>query len=71
MKLLLQKSLYNYYYKKGFLKKRFYKKTFSNQQEKKFGRFEIKSDNVYITNNKQMFVVKFLANSVEHWFKEF
>ena len=30
---------------------------------KKLGRFEVKSDNVCIANNKQIFGVKLLANS--------
>ena len=37
---------------------------------KTFWRFEFKSDNVYIVNNKQMFAVKLFANSaVVKWFE--
>ena len=35
-----------------------------SQQAKKLGRFEIKLDNVWIANNKQIFAVKLLANLV-------
>ena len=37
---------------------------FKVNKQKKFGRFEIKLDNVWIANNKQIFAVKLLANLV-------
>ena len=67
MKLLLQKSIINHYYKKAkqrFSSKKIHKKLAQSQQAKKLGRFEIKLDNVWIANNKQIFAVKLLANLV-------
>ena len=58
-KPLLQKSE-----TKIFKQKRFHKKLVQSQREKKLRRFEIKSNNVWIANNKHMFAVKLLANSV-------
>ena len=54
-------ALINLYYKK--VKQRFPTKTdfiknLFQFNKKKIGRFEIKSDNVHIANNKQMFAVK-------------
>ena len=42
----------------------YYKKLVQSQQAKKLGSFEIKLDNVWIANNKQIFAVKLLANLV-------
>ena len=47
-----------------FKQKKIHKKLVQSQQAKKLGRFEIKLDNVWIANNKQMFAVKLLANLV-------
>ena len=59
------------YYEVALIKKydkpqlqKFHKKLFQSQQAKKLGRFEIKLDNVWIANNKQIFAVKLLANLV-------
>ena len=49
---------------KNFKQKRFHKKLVQSQREKILERLEIKSDNVPIANNKQMFAVKLPANSV-------
>ena len=60
----------NLYYKKVKLrfsskkKKKNHKKLVKSQQAKKLGPFEIKLDNVWIANNKQIFAVKLLANLV-------
>ena len=53
----LQKSKTNI-----FDQKRFLKNLAQSSQEKKLGRFEIKSDNVSIANNKQMLAGKLLTN---------
>ena len=58
-KPLLQKSK-----TKVFKQKNNNKKLVQSQQAKKLGRFEIKLDNVWIANNKQIFAVKLLANLV-------
>ena len=47
-----------------FKQKKIHKKLVQSQQAKKLGRFEIKLDNVWIANNKQIFAVKLLANLV-------
>ena len=58
-KPLLQKSE-----TKNFKQKGFHKKLVQSQPEKILERLKIKSDNVPIANNKQMFAVKLPANSV-------
>ena len=47
-----------------FKQKKFHKKLVQSQQAKKLGRFEIKLDDAWIANNKQIFAVKLLANLV-------
>ena len=66
MKLLLQKNIINHYCKN--VKQRFSteKKIIKNLflvKEKKLGRFQIKSENAWMANIKQMFTVEFLGNS--------
>ena len=63
----LIKNIINHYYKKAkqvFKQKKIHKKIVQSQQAKRLGRFEIKLDNVWIANNKQIFAVKLLANLV-------
>ena len=45
-------------------KKKNHKKLAQSQREKNLGPFEIKLDNVWIANDKQMFELKLLANLV-------
>ena len=63
-----KKSIINHTTKKqnkGFqVKKKNHKKLVQSQRAKKLGRFEIKLDNAWIANNKQMFAVKLLTNLV-------
>ena len=45
-----------------FRLKKIYRKPVQSQREKQFGRFENKSDNVWIANFSQIFAVKLIAN---------
>ena len=47
-----------------FKQKKIHRKLVQSQEAKILGRFEIKLDNVWIANNKQIFAVKLLANLV-------